>query len=457
MQRPLAAIRAATLLACLASAACTPDALAPTAAPRATAPRVSLMGQPITDGDAIAISDNIAQPDPGTGLGRHVPYGIIADPEYASGAVESGADFTRIVKWVRIGDGAIWTGHWLAAEAFRYKMTGEAAARANLQRAVDGIEDLSTVTTPRAPDLLARAFVPTSIAYMADFEKAEGRHGLFDGTVNGEPVRWIGNTSRDQYVGAFFGMAVAFDMLDPAVPADAATRAQISGVATRLLKYLLRNGWSVKRPDGTTSTTFVGRADQQLALAQIGRRVNPKQFDTTYVRLRKSLASSVINPLSMECTDPYSSYFKFNLDYATMFNLVRLEEPTSSYRTTYLNAYNKLRSCTATHDVAHFNVVDRALRGPSSARDADTRRFLELWLLRPRRDYEVNLTGRYAACGTNRACSPVPVNERPNTDFLWQRSPFTLMSAGGLGTIETSAIDFILPYWMARFYGVPLQ
>ena len=45
------------------------------------------------------------------------------------------------------------------------------------------------------------------------------------------------------------------------------------------------------------------------------------------------------------------------------------------------------------------------------------------------------------------------MNDRVNTDFLWQRSPFQLRG-GGAGTIETAAIDYILPYWMARWYGV---
>jgi hypothetical protein len=59
----------------------------------------------------------------------------------------------------------------------------------------------------------------------------------------------------------------------------------------------------------------------------------------------------------------------------------------------------------------------------------------------------------YPACDTDRACDPIPVHERTNTDFLWQRSPFQL-SGGGAGTIETAAIDYILPYWMARHYGL---
>jgi uncharacterized protein (TIGR03437 family) len=40
-----------------------------------------------------------------------------------------------------------------------------------------------------------------------------------------------------------------------------------------------------------------------------------------------------------------------------------------------------------------------------------------------------------------------------STDYLWQRSPFQL-SGGGSGRIENAGIDYILPYWMARYYGL---
>src|ERR1700683_1010559 len=55
-------------------------------------------------------------------------------------------------------------------------------------------------------------------------------------------------------------------------------------------------------------------------------------------------------------------------------------------------------------------------------------------------------------CGSE-ACSPVPVPLRPPTDFLWQRDPFQL-TGGGSSTVESLGIDYILPYWMGRYYGV---
>jgi hypothetical protein len=266
--------------------------------------------------------------------------------------------------------------------------------------------------------------------------------------VNGEAMYWIDNVSRDQYSGVFFGLAVAYDL----VP-DVQVRQQVSRLVTRMLNFLIRNGWNVPRPDGSYSTTFLQRPDQQLTLLQIGRHVNPERFALLYTTFRSAYGATVALPIMTECGDTYGSYFKFNLDYINLFNLIRLEERTSPFRASYLSAYNTLRGCTGSDENAHFDMIDRALRGANEARDAEARELLGLWLERPRRDPYVDVRDKYAACGENKACEPVPVPDRPTTDFLWQRSPL-LLYGGGDGTVEQAGIDYILPYWMARFYGV---
>jgi uncharacterized protein (TIGR03437 family) len=117
----------------------------------------------------------------------------------------------------------------------------------------------------------------------------------------------------------------------------------------------------------------------------------------------------------------------------------------------HLDTYRIVRRHTSSHQNAFFNMIDRALQGADAARDAETRTLLDEWLQRPRRDIYVDLSRTVAVCGEE-ACQPVPVPLRPPTDFLWQRNPYQL--AGGTGRIETPGIDYILPYWMARYYGV---
>ena len=204
---------------------------------------------------------------------------------------------------------------------------------------------------------------------------------MYPTTYNGQQVYWIGNTTRDQYAGVFFGLAVAYDL----VP-DATLRAQDSTLVTRLLDYLIAHAWSVQMPDGPVpTTTFIGRPDQQLTLLQIGRHMNPK-YEPIYTAFAASNAAAVSAPIRTECQDTYGSYFKFNLDYISMFDLVRLEPAGSPFALLYANAYHVLRKCTATHQNAHFNMIDRALRGANGKRDRDTQDFLGLWLQRSRRD-----------------------------------------------------------------------
>src|SRR5262249_13084285 len=144
------------------------------------------------------------------------------------------------------------------------------------------------------------------------------------------------------------------------------------------------------------------------------------------------------------------SYFKFNLDFINFYNLIRLE--TGNRKSAYQDAYDLVRSHTASHQNAFFDVIDRGLKGPNATRDAEIVALLDGWLHRPRRDSYVDLSGKVKVCG-DQACNPVPVSMRPPSDFLWQRTPF-LLAAGGSGTVESAGIDYILPYWMARYYGV---
>ena len=128
-----------------------------------------------------------------------------------------------------------------------------------------------------------------------------------------------------------------------------------------MLDYLIAHGWSVQMPNGEFSTTFMGRPDQQLALLQVGRHVNPK-YEIVYTAFAAANAPLVIAPIRGECQDTYGSYFKFNLDYITFFNLVRLEPPGSPNLTFYNTAYMQLRQCTAKHQNAPRQIDEPRLQ-----------------------------------------------------------------------------------------------
>ena len=377
------------------------------------------------EADALAISKNIQN--------RHFPHYTLLDPIFDSPTGD------QIVSYTRCGDSALWTGFDLAAESFRYKVTHSADALAAAQRALAGIQSLIDVT---GNNVLARCLIPVNSPYAAAIQNEESANGIYQ---SGPENFWVGNTSRDEYSGVLFGLGVAYDLMD-----DSGMKAAIAAQVTRLVQFLKDHTWNVVLPDGTSRTTFLERPDQQLAFLQLARHVNPDQFSTAYDLERVLLSPVVTLPIAFDTLSD-SSYFKFNLDTINLYTLLHLEG--SSFGSVYGTAYSTLRNHTSGQGNAFFDMIDFAINGPNAARDAEARQLLNQWLQRPRRDLHIDNTGKYAACGSQ-ACQPIPVPDRPTTDFLWQRSPYQLANSGGSSIIEGAGLDYILPYWMGRYYGV---
>jgi len=106
--------------------------------------------------DALAISRIIQE--------RHFPHFTLLDPIF------DGPASNQIVNYTRCGDSAIWTGHYLAAEAFRYAATRSPDALANARRAFAGIQSLVDVT---GNNVLARCLIPDDSPYAQGIQNEE--------------------------------------------------------------------------------------------------------------------------------------------------------------------------------------------------------------------------------------------------------------------------------------------
>jgi uncharacterized protein (TIGR03437 family) len=364
------------------------------------------------EADAVAISAGIQA--------RHMPFGTILDPMFASPASN------QIVGYTRCGDSAMWTGAYLAAEAFRYNVTRSADALNNVKTALAGLKALTDVT---GDNRLARCMALASSPYAAGIASEEASNTIHQNP----PWIWVDNTSRDQVVGAFFGLGAAFDLVD-----DTTVKSSIGDLATRLSRFIADHQWS---PNDDISNTFTLRPEELQMLLQVARHVNPSNSISGPFFVLPVETAALVDVQSN------SSYYKFNLDYMTFYNLVRLQNNNENQ-----GAYRIVRNHTASHQNAFFDIVDRALAGADASRDTEMRSLLDQWLQRPKRETYVDNSQTVPVCGSA-ACQPVPVAQRATLEFLWQINPFQL-TGGGDGTIEGSGIDYILPYWMGRYYGV---
>ncbi len=352
-------------------------------------------------------------------LARHMPFGTILNPIYAS------STSSNIIGYTRCGDSALWTGAYLAAESFRYSATQSQDALNNVKAALSGIESLVDIT---GDNRLARCIVTANSPYAAGIESEETANTIHQAP----PYIWVDNTSRDEVVGVFFGLGAAYDLVD-----DAGVKSRINSVTTLLSGFISGHQWS---PNDDISNTFLVRPEELQMLVQVTRHVNPSSTLSAPLYTPPVSLGVSVDVLGL------GSYFKFNLDYMTFYNLIRLQDNSDNR-----SAYETIRNYTAAHQNAFFDLIDRALAGPNGPRDAETIALMDEWLQRSPRDFTVDLSKTVAVC--TEACAPVPVAIRPPADFLWQDDPFQL-SGGGSGVIETAGIDYILPYWMARYYGV---
>lgn len=212
--------------------------------------------------DALAISANIRA--------RHMPFGTVIDPVFASSTSD------QITGYTRCGDSALWTGSYLAAESFRFKVTSDPNALDNVKAALAGLKSLVDVT---GDNRLARCIVFGSSPFAAGIESEEKSNTVHQNSPN----IWIDNTSRDQVIGALFGLATAYDLVD-----NATVKGDVADLITRLIGFISRHQWS---PNDDISNTFLLRPEELRMLIQVANHVNPSaQFRA---RMRRATWNSV--------------------------------------------------------------------------------------------------------------------------------------------------------------------
>lgn len=413
---------------------------------------------------ALAISDSIQR--------HHLPWGTLLTASLSKEDPDGPP-----VAFRHFEDSAIWTGHYLAAEALRFA-AGDRRAAGDALAALRGLEALTNLAGE--PGLLSRVLVPADSPHVAGLEEdvIGHRHAerLFTAEWQGRAVRAVGHVTRDQYAGAFLGTGLAALLID-----EPAVRALARKTALDMATYVVSRGWSpseavadehgIKR----TSVTYAANPLHALAILRLAATLDPERFEGRY---RDMLPVwSVLWVFEWLLTlDPHRNYYKFNLDHSLAVLLLHLE-PDRETRARLAHGFLALRQALGGHDNAWFSGVELLTLGdrpelltrPAERIRRELRSALVLWAKRSRTMEKIDLTGdptidKAELPGLGDDDKPVlvarqalPVDRRPSTDFLWQRSPFSLR--GDLTVPEDvllrpPGVDFLLPYWLARVLGI---
>ena len=353
----------------------------------------------------------------------------------------------------------LWTAMYVAAECFRYKVTGEADARANARRGMQAILRLEAITG--IPGFPARSFIKVG-------EDVQPRDGEWHDTPD-KAWRWKGDTSSDEIVGHYFVYPIYHDLA-----ADESEKAQLRGAMDRITNHILDNNYQLIDVDG-----------QRTRWGWWGPAVIWEDPDETGLRALH-LLSHLRVALHLTGNPGYRAKYQAAYDdlitvhsYHWLTRNQKIMVPGhinhSDDELAFLSYYPLLQYET---DPARLDVykqslerswqIERPERNPlwnviyaagTGARDFDRveslRTLQEIpmdtieWTVRnsQRRDVPADpLSDRF---GLRQALTVLSYDELPMSK--WNGNPYKLDGGNG-GRSEDDGAYFLLPYWMGRYH-----
>ncbi|MBK7977282.1 MAG: hypothetical protein IPK07_29810 [Deltaproteobacteria bacterium] len=377
-------------------------------------------------------------------------------------------DSTEVVLYDDLGDSTFWTGQYAASQAFRFAVTGDAEARANALRAASALHHHYAATGKRG---FVGRFVgsidePALWAYAQPCTD-ENCHVVTEGPYAGH--FWLGNTSRDQYTGWFYGLSLVHDLVG-----DPATNAVIEQDMREVIERLDDDRWRIVDVDGEDTTAGPGVLPLQQLMFTIAAR--DATGDAALAALFDQSADflTALEPIStITWPNTYTEYYGISLGYLASYNLVRLETDAERraghVKTMTEQQYPPVAN---THQV-FFDYVWMVETGERpEALLADARSSLFEFPDAPKRrihpyhppmekdPLSVIAGPLLTALGLGdvidigpRSKDPYPMSQRCVSGDYWQASPWTLECGGDDPAFEYAGEDYLHAYWMGRYHG----
>ena len=239
-------------------------------------------------------------------------------------------DRTEVVGY-SASDSTIWTGTYLAAESFRYAVTGAEDAREHAIRTVRALDTHLRITG--VPGFVARFAAPDVPPWNARYQ---GHRRYVPGTGPWEGWFWVDDTSRDQYTGWFFGLAIAHDLVD-----DEEARELIRAAVREVIDEIAADDYVILGQDGEPTgagpeVIHVMRLCWHLIAAHV---LDEPEYWARYEE-RWAADERWLELSSFSALNKYFEYYAFNLLHETYFNLLRLERDPDR-RARYLQVLGK--------------------------------------------------------------------------------------------------------------------
>jgi hypothetical protein len=381
---------------------------------------------------------------------RHVRHGFTA-----SSHLQVAGDLSSN-RTVSTDNDGLWTAMYVAAECFRFKVTGSAEAREFARQGIRAIMRLEEITG--IPGFPARSLIRKGV----DLQPDDGEwHDTADGLW-----RWKGDTSSDEIVGNYFAYAIYYDLV-----ADDQEKSTIRAVVDRITGHIVDHNYHLIDIDGkptlwgwwSPEEIWADPDETGLRALHLLSHLAVARHITGNERYRKAYEDLVTKHRYAELTrnqkinyPGHVNHSDDELAYLSYYPLL-LCEKDPNLRKIYVESLERSWQVERPERNPLWNFIYAAGTG-SAEFDRDnsilglqeTPMDLISWTITNSHRLDVphdSLADRFRR---QQALVVLPADERPV--MKWNGNPYS-MDGGDGGRSEDDGAFFLLPYWIGRYHG----
>lgn len=381
------------------------------------------------------------------------------------------------------GDSCLFTGFKIAADVYRYRVTGKLEDLEKVKQSLQGLYILTHITGKRG--VLARCAFPVSDGakwnypdgWQDDVDKQFG--GIaptpvanpFTPGVNFPEMFYYTRATKDQMTGVVLGTAVAWELLKAVNPADAplvdkcreVTAQIVSDVYAQLDEYnfLIRdqkgeNDTSADKVDGLLKAALLSVYKEVLAVT------DPPAAGPIKDEFYTLLGSVLPEPGDyFAIFSSYTQYFAWNLRYSRALTIFLTNDDPSVKSKVGAWCNDFLWPHVKNHQSAWFIYINNVV-SPGSGELAAGNLSVRSLSLRPIKGRNSPLAGDsrkpnvFEVLFTDISKFVLPPHLRKDTDYwTWQKEPWDTGSGSpnDVSKQDPTGLDYLMVYWMGRYYG----
>jgi hypothetical protein len=375
------------------------------------------------------------------------------------------------------GDSCIFTGHKLAADVYRYSVTKNGGDLNKVAQSLRGLYILSHITG--TPGVLCRAAYPADRA--SEWGSWAGRDQRFVHTsgadvadpfnpgVNFPAMNYYTRATKDQLTGLLYGLAVLWEHLEAQDAGDAAQVTQLRLIAARIAEdvynHLRAHDFKIRDENGANDTTADTVSEllyvQLLAVyrSTVGTTSPDRQarISQKYDEAFSGGFFTIGNTVHVFTN--FDAYYAWNLRHLRGYSVFILENDAARQATIRRWMEDRVWDFVAGHYNAKFIYIQNAVN-PALGRLGDAHLAMQSLRLKPRWSFDSPLAGDerkpsllQALLGDTDRFVLLPHLRKPTSYSIWQKEPWDVGHAGNNGSSSATGLDFMLAYWMGRYYG----